>query len=82
MDILHYFNKYGLQKGIFRNLEDLEDNEVSYLINNLTGIFQEALLKLRDYLKEEEFLDKKVRGLKVDDIVTTEIKRHTNQRIG
>lgn len=76
MDILHYFDIYGENKGILKNKDIVE------LIQSSTGKFQKGLIKLKAYINEEVKTDKIIKGLNTDKIDNTEITVLTKQRVG
>lgn len=76
MDILHYYGIDGSKKGILLN------DDITNLINNSTGSFHDILIKLKSFINEEKRAEKIIRGLNVENINNTEIKRTTKQRIG
>lgn len=76
MDILHYFDIDGAKKEILKN-QNIDD-----LLLSSSGMFLQALQKMKTYMNEEEYADRKERGLDVDDIIDTEITGITKHRIG
>lgn len=76
MDILHYFNIHGDDKGI------LLKEDINNLIENANGNYNEILRKIKAYLEEENITQKIIKGLKTDGIVSTEITIETKQRVG
>lgn len=76
MDILHHFNIDGDKKGILKN------NNIDDLINETNGKYKEILVKVKDYIEEENRAENIIKGLRVDNTGKTEIEVATKQRVG